>query len=83
VTQIEKLAAQAAMKKLLGDSHFSISGVQSIAKVLGLPRPSGRAYDTLHALHCVDYADMDPQLRAAIPGLIKECLGQLSLEHMP
>lgn len=30
----------------------------------------------LKALHCVDYAKMDPQLREKIPHLVNECLRQ-------
>jgi len=30
----------------------------------------------LHALHCVDYAKMSPELRERIPHLVNECLRQ-------
>jgi hypothetical protein len=32
------------------------------------------AYSQLHALHCMDYADMPKELQERIPHLVRECL---------
>lgn len=37
-------------------------------------RKGGQAYQMLHALHCVHYDKMPPELRARIPELVNECL---------
>ena len=41
---------------------------------------SGKAYDMLRALHCVDYAKMPPNVRAALPELLREVLGTPAMD---
>lgn len=71
---LKQLAAMTALNETLAGNHFSICAIDNAGKLLGV-NPKGEAYDTLHALHCIDYAKMPRQLREAIPDLIRQCLG--------
>lgn len=62
-----------AVQKLFENSHFSICDLRNAMEIVGA-RKGGEAYTLLSALHCVDYAKMDPELRARIPQLVNECL---------
>lgn len=73
--KIALLAAKAALKKLFDQGHFSITTINEVAAALGLPKPSGRSYLILRSLHCVDYSDMEPELRKQLVPMIADCLG--------
>lgn len=72
---LKKLAAMTALNNMLQQGHFSICAVDDAAKLLGMRNGRCDAYNTLHALHCIDYAKMPKELRDAIPGLIQQVLG--------
>jgi hypothetical protein len=71
---LKNLAATTALNAMLADRHFSICTIDSVASMLNV-KPASDAYNILRAVHCIDYAKMPAELRQAIPGLIKECLG--------
>lgn len=73
--ELKKLAALTALNNMLQQGHFSICAVDDVAKLLGLQKPRCDAYNTLRALHCIDYAKMPKELRYAIPDLIQQVLG--------
>jgi Flp pilus assembly CpaF family ATPase len=64
-----------AIKRLFGKGHFDICIVREVSEIVGARR-GGDAYKMLRALHCVDYASMEPELRARLPELVNECLRQ-------
>lgn len=66
---------QTAVRNLFDQNYFSICDLDKIIEIVGARR-SGEAYKLLHALHCVNYAKMDPELRAKVPELVNECLRQ-------
>lgn len=66
---------QTAVRKLFDQGHFSICELDKIIDIVGA-RQGGEAYKLLRALHCVDYAKMQPELRAKVPELVNECLRQ-------
>lgn len=70
---LKKLAAITALNKMLSDGYFSICTIDTIAKMLAVTPPS-QPYSILHTLHCVKYADMPPEIKAALPDLIRQCL---------
>lgn len=74
MSDLKQLAAMTALNDMLAGAHFSICAIDNVAKLLDV-NPKGEAYDTLHALHCINYDRMPPQLREAIPELIRACLG--------
>jgi hypothetical protein len=69
--ELKQEIAITALNNMLRKSFFSICEVRDAANLLGIPA-NGEAYDTLKALHCVDYANMSPAVRQAIPQLISE-----------
>lgn len=71
--QTKKLVVTAALGKLFDESYFSICTLNNVMDVIG-SRRCGEAYTLLHALHCVNYSKMDPELRDRIPMLVNECL---------
>lgn len=72
--QIEQLACETALKKMIADGHLSICTINDIVKITG-GIPDRRAHQILDALHCVKYADMPAPLLAELPDLIRKCLG--------
>lgn len=68
------LAVTTSINAMLAGGHFNVCVLDKAAKLLGV-NAKGRAHDILASLHCVDYAQMPVDLRAAIPALIVECLG--------
>lgn len=73
VPEVKQLVVLTATKKLFTKSFFDISKLHDIAELIDAPTKGG-AWDMLRPLHCVDYADMPPILREAIPHLVNECL---------
>ena len=62
-----------ALNKMMRGQHFSICTIDDAIKALG-SRPDGPAYAILRLQHCVNWMDMPPALRAAVPKLIERCL---------
>jgi hypothetical protein len=71
--EVKRMVVLTATKKLFTNSYFSICKLNDIVSLVGAPE-KGPAWELLHALHCVDFADMPPTLRNAIPHLVNECL---------
>lgn len=62
ITDFQKQAVILALKKMFNGSHFSICTIDTCLKVTGAVPPKAD-YDALHALHCVDWADMPREFR--------------------
>lgn len=75
----ENDVVQIALKKLFGEKHFSICGLDQIGKMIGSNPERHPNYKFLNALHCVHYADMTPQVRDELPRRVMECLRPDSL----
>lgn len=73
--QTKRMVAVAALNKLFTSNHFSICTLDDVIDVVGA-RPAGESYKLLRALHCIDYAKMEPELRDRVPLLVNECLRQ-------
>ena len=73
--ETKQLVVKQAVKKLFSSNHFSICDLRNVMEITG-SRKNGDAYKLLQSLHCVDYAEMEPALRARIPELVNECLRQ-------
>ncbi len=73
--ETKRLVVQAAVQKLFEKDWFDICTLDRLLTIVK-SRQGGPAYDLLHALHCVHYGKMDPELRARIPQLVNECLRQ-------
>ena len=63
MTEFQQRAAAAAVMKMLRSKHFSICDLESVAKTMGREQQlAGRDYAALRSLHCVDWAEMGPDL---------------------
>lgn len=58
-------AAVAALKKMFAGNYFDICRVDSVLKLTGCI-PNRKDYEALHALHCVHWTDMTPELRSMV-----------------
>lgn len=72
--EAKAMIAVTALNKMMTGRHFSICVITDVAAMLGVD-PKGESYRMLRPLHCVNWADMPSELRAMVPGLIKDCLG--------
>lgn len=65
----------ASLNKMMRSSFFSICEIDRLGEMLGVPVRSTQAYKLLYPLHCMHWDQMPNEVREAVPGLIKECLG--------
>lgn len=79
MSQIQLMAAEAALGKMFRSDYFDICTIDKITKMLGL-KPDREAYDVLHTLHCVYYSDMSRELLNALPDLIHKVLQSPAFE---
>lgn len=71
---LKHLSVTTALNDMMKKGHFDICCIRSCAKLLNVD-PRGEALAILEPLHCINFGDMPSELREAIPGLIKDCLG--------
>lgn len=63
LTEFHRRAAAAATTKMLTGKHFSICDLDAIAATIGRKQAlAGQDYAALRAVHCMDWADMGPDL---------------------
>lgn len=76
MTEFQQRAAAVALVKMLNGKSFSICDLDSIAKTMGREASlAGKDYAALRALHCVDWADMGPDLTRMVGEKCLELLG--------
>jgi len=68
-----RYVAKAALQKMYTQGHFSICTIDNLIKLTNSV-PDPLSYQLLHALHCVDYKNMDKLVRDELPKLIARCL---------
>jgi len=73
LNDLQKMAAQAAIKQMLRQKYFSICTIDNILKMTN-GKPNREDYQILNTLHCVDYGDMPPELLRGLPVLIERVL---------
>lgn len=71
--ETKQLVAQQAIHRLFTKGWFDICKLDEIIKLTGAQRDS-EAYRLLRPLHCVEWSDMDPELRDRVPLLVREAL---------
>ena len=71
--------ALTAVAKMLKSRYFDVCTVDKVCKLIGA-NANGAAYDMLHTLHCIDYADMPQQVREGIPALMREVFTQVKID---
>ena len=63
LTEFQQRAMTLAVAKMLNGNHFSVCDLREIAKIIGREQAlCGRDFSALNTLHCVDWAQMGPDL---------------------
>ena len=76
ISEFQQRAASVAVVKMLGGKGFSVCDLDAIAKTLGREGAlAGKDYAALRSVHCVDWADMGPELTAMVREKCFELLG--------
>jgi hypothetical protein len=82
LTEFQQRAMALAVVKMLKGKHFSVSDMREIAKTIGREQAlGGRDFSALSALHCVDWADMGPDLARLTREKCLELLGLPAQTH--
>ena len=76
---IQKMAATAALQKMMADGYISICTIDKILKMTG-GIPDRKDYDVLHMLHCVSFKDMSPELLRGLPVIMQRVIGAAGME---
>ena len=79
VDEIQKMAARAALDKMLMDGYLCICTIDNILKMTG-GIPNAKDYEILHLLHCVRFSNMQPELLRGLPVIIQRVLNSEGLE---
>ena len=76
LTEFQQRACAVAVVKMLNGRYFSITDLQAIGKTMGRESHlTGRDYEALRALHCVEWGDMGPDLARMTREKCLELLG--------
>lgn len=82
LTTLKLMAANAKVKRILDQSHFSICELDTlISEMKTCPDPE--AYSVLRMLHYVHYDKMPAELRNRVPSLIAACLSEAKFQMVP
>ncbi|MFI8479683.1 hypothetical protein ACIGCM_03840 [Pseudomonas sp. NPDC078700] len=76
---LQMMAAEAALRKMIDQSYFDICTLDKIISMLSI-KPNADAYSILHTLHCVHYNQMPRELFEALPQLIAKVLQSPSFD---
>ena len=80
LTEFQQRAMALAVVKMLNGKHFSVTDLREIAKTIGREKAlGGRDFSALSALHCVDWADIGPDLARLTR---EKCIELLGLPEM-
>ena len=71
--ETKRLVVEVAINRLFTERHFSICSLDKLIELTGAQHGSD-AYRLLRPLHCMDWADMPPELRERVPLLVREAL---------
>lgn len=74
IDDLKKATILTALNHMVKQGSFSICTIDKCAEILGVQVRGSESYNILSALHCINYAEMPPEVRRAIPQLIKDCL---------
>ncbi len=83
LTEFQQRACAVGVVKMLSGKSFSICDLDALAETMGRKQQmAGKDYAALRAVHCVDWADMGPELTTMVREKCFELLGlpQAALE---
>jgi hypothetical protein len=76
ITDFQAAAASAAVLRMFREKHFSICTLDAVAATVGRKEHlAGRDYEALRAVHCMDWADMGPDLSTQVVAVCCRMLG--------
>lgn len=76
LTEFQQRACAAGVIKMMNAKHFSICDLDTLAKTMGREEMlGGKDYAALRAVHCVDWADLGPELTTMVREKCFEILG--------
>jgi hypothetical protein len=76
LTEFQQRACAVGVVKLLNAKHFNICDLEALAKTMGREQMmAGKDHAALRAVHCVDWADMGPELTTMVREKCFELLG--------
>lgn len=76
LTEFQQRACAVGVVKMLNGKSFSICDLDALAKTMGREQAmAGKDYGALRALHCVDWADMGPELTTMVREKCFDLLG--------
>lgn len=76
LTEFQQRAATLAVVKMLGGKNFSICDLDALAETMGRKSYMGGVdYAALRGIHCMDWADMGPELARMTREKCLELLG--------
>lgn len=76
LTEFQQRACAVAVVKMLNGKHFSICDLDALAVTMDRKAfMAGKDYSALRGLHCVDWADMGPELTRLTREKCLELLG--------
>ena len=76
LTEFQQRACAMGVVKMLNGKNFSICDLDALAKTIGREQMmAGKDYAALRAVHCVDLADMGPELAGMVREKCFELLG--------
>ena len=76
MTEFQQRASAMAVVKMLSGKHFSVCDLDALAKTMGREtHMAGRDYAALRSVHCVEWADMGPDLAQMTREKCLELLG--------
>lgn len=85
IEEFHRMAVEAGIKKMLEGKHFSICDLEAALVITG-GQMSKRDQAAFRAIHCMDWADMSPELRKMTFDKIMEVLNAepfFNLECIP
>jgi len=78
---LKALAVKSAMRKMMQQGYFDICTVRNCLGLLGIV-PTSESYKILETIHCVNYNAMEPEIRTALPMLLRETFDGIDIEAM-
>lgn len=76
LTEFQQCACAMGVIKMFSGKSFSICDLDALAKTMGREsHMAGKDYSALRAVHCVDWADMGPELASMVTEKCFELLG--------
>lgn len=76
LTEFQQRACAVGVVKMLSGTNFSVCDLDALGKAMGRQSAlAGKDYEALRSVHCVNWADMGPELTTMVREKCFEMLG--------